>query len=111
MAQPNLKAVAAADARRYGIPVNVFERQIQQESGFNPNARSSAGAEGIAQFMPATARGFGLKDPFDPVASLDAAARYDSNLLHKYGSLAAALSAYNSGRPDAYKDPNFAHGQ
>jgi hypothetical protein len=108
---PSLQQLAAMDARKYGVPAGVFVRQIRQESGFNPNARSSAGAQGIAQFMPATARGFGLKNPFDPVASLDAAARYDANLLKKYGSVARALSAYNSGRPDAYLDPAFAGGQ
>lgn len=105
------EAVARADARRYGVPEDVFANQIRQESGFNPNARSSAGAEGIAQFMPATARGFGLTDPFNPVAALDAAARYDSNLIHKYGTVPRALSAYNSGRPDAYLDPQFAGGE
>lgn len=88
----------------------MFLRQIQQESGFNPNARSSAGAQGIAQFMPATARGFGI-NPLDPVQALFAAAKYDRQGVDKYGSLARALSAYNSGRPDAYRDPHFAGGQ
>lgn len=107
----NLRALAASYAKRYGLPESVFLAQIQQESGFNPNARSSAGAEGIAQFIPSTAKAYGLDNPFDPQASLDAAARYDSDLLKKYGTIQRALSAYNSGRPDAYKDPNFAGGQ
>ena len=110
MAQGTYQQVAAADARKYGLPAQVFLRQIQQESGFNPNARSGAGAEGIAQFMPATAAGFHI-NPLDPIQALDAAARYDSQLVNKYGSLARALSAYNSGRPDAYQDPGFAGGQ
>lgn len=107
----NLRQAAAAAAQKYGVPVPVFLRQIQQESGFNPNARSSAGAQGIAQFIPSTAKAYGLSNPYDPLASLDAAARYDASLIHQYGSVARALSAYNSGRPDAYKDPNFAGGQ
>jgi cell wall-associated NlpC family hydrolase len=108
---PSLQQLAAMDARKYGVPAGVFVRQIRQESGFNPNARSSAGAQGIAQFMPATARAVGLKNPLDPVASLDAAARFDADLIRRYGSVPRALSAYNSGRPDAYLDPAFAGGQ
>src|SRR3954463_4190758 len=107
---PNYRALAVAAAKRYGIDPAIFLRQIAQESGWNPNARSSAGALGIAQFMPATARGFGI-NPLNPVQALDAAARYDAQLVHKYGSVARALSAYNSGRPDAYRDRGFAGGQ
>lgn len=106
----NYRAIAAQDARRAGIPVDVFLRQIQQESGFNPNARSGAGAVGIAQFIPSTAREYGV-NPLDPISSLAGAAAYDARLLHQYGSIARALSAYNSGKPDAYLDPNFAGGQ
>ena len=94
---PNYRAIATAAARRYGIPPAIFLRQIGQESGFNPNAVSPAGAIGIAQFMPATARGVGL-NPRDPVASLNAAARMDAANLHKYGNWQDVLSLYNSGR-------------
>lgn len=103
-----LIALAAADARKYGLG-DWFTRQISQESGFNPDARSSAGAEGIAQIVPKYHAGV---NPFDPAAALDFAARYDSQLVNKYGGdVRAALSVYNSGRPDAYKDPGFAGGQ
>lgn len=102
--------MAQAAAQKYGIDPNVFLRQINQESGFNPNARSSAGALGIAQFMPATARAMGV-NPMDPASALDGAARLMAQSLRKYGSYESALSVYNSGRPDAYKDPNFAGGQ
>lgn len=111
MAPPNLRTVAANDAVQYKLPTSVFVRQIQQESGFNPNAKSSAGAEGIAQFMPSTAQSVGLTNPYDPVASLNAAAKFDAQLLHQYGSVPRMLSAYNSGRPDAYQNPGFAGGQ
>jgi cell wall-associated NlpC family hydrolase len=106
---PDYRAIAAQKAQKYGVPVDVFLKQIQQESGFNPSARSGAGAQGIAQFMPATARQYGVNTA-DPVSSLDGAARMDAGLIKKYG-IAGALSAYNSGNPNAYKDPNFAGGQ
>lgn len=107
---PDYRALARQDAQRYGVDPSVFEAQIAQESGFNPTARSGAGAIGIAQFMPGTAQGYGI-NPNDPVAALDAAARMDRDNLKRYGTYARMLSAYNSGRPDAYQDPNFAHGQ
>lgn len=107
---PNYRQIATRQARRYGIPPAIFLRQIQQESGFNPSARSSAGAQGIAQFMPATARQYGVNTA-DPVSSLTGAAHLDADLIKKYGSVERALSAYNSGKPDAYKDPGFAKGQ
>lgn len=109
-APPNYQAMAVAAAQQYGIDPQVFLRQINQESGFNPNARSGAGAEGIAQFMPSTASAMGV-DPMNPQSALYGAAKLDSQNLQKYGSMARALSAYNSGRPDAYLDPGFANGQ
>jgi murein DD-endopeptidase MepM/ murein hydrolase activator NlpD len=75
---------------------SVFLRQIRQESGFNPNAVSPAGAIGIAQIMPATARGWGV-NPHDPHASLNAAAKNMASYVKKYGSYRNALIAYNAG--------------
>ncbi len=96
MTNPYVKMAyqAALDA---GINPNIFLKQIQQESGFNPNAVSSAGALGIAQFMPGTAQSHGV-DPRDPQSSLTGAAEYMKQLLTKYnGSYAKALGAYNAG--------------
>jgi hypothetical protein len=104
----NYRAVAIAAAKRNGIDPNVFVRQINQESGFNPNARSGAGAIGIAQIVPHWHPGI---DATDPVASLNYAAHLMGTLYRKYGNYAEALSVYNSGRPDAYKDPQFSGGQ
>ena len=70
----DFRQVARQKAQKYGLLPEVFERQIEAESGFNPQARSYAGARGIAQIMPATARGWGV-NPDDPVAALDAAAK------------------------------------
>jgi len=67
------------------------------ESGFDPDAVSTAGAQGIAQFMPATAAAYGLHDPFDPEAAIDAQAHLMSDLLRRFGSIELALAAYNAG--------------
>lgn len=96
---------AAEIARAYGIPEDLFIRQIEVESGFNPRAVSPAGAGGIAQIMPATARqpGFGItpisdQDRFDPEASLRFGAQYMRAMLDRYdGDQARALAAYNAG--------------
>jgi surface antigen len=90
-------SVALEAARAAGIPATPFLRQINAESGFNPNAVSPAGAIGIAQFMPATAAGLGI-NPWDPVQALDAAARFMATLISSYGGdEAKALAAYNAG--------------
>jgi hypothetical protein len=84
-------------AQRFGVDPDIFVRQIQQESGFRPDARSPAGATGIAQFMPDTARGMGV-DPSDPYQSLEGGARLMRQNLDRYGGdYAKALAAYNAG--------------
>ncbi|HET8847023.1 MAG TPA: lytic transglycosylase domain-containing protein [Ktedonobacteraceae bacterium] len=89
-------AIAQQDATDAGIPPTYFVRQIQLESGFNPNAVSPSGALGIAQFMPGTAAGLGI-DPMDPIQALKGAARMMANLYHQYGDYSKALAAYNAG--------------
>ena len=90
---------AAADA---GISPDLFERQIEQESKFDPRALSPAGAQGIAQFMPATARALGI-DPWNPEQALQGAAHLMASYNKQYhGNYAAALAAYNAG-PGAVK--------
>ena len=80
-----------------GIDPNLFIRQINQESGFNPNAYSPAGAEGIAQFMPSTAAAMGV-NPWDPTSALYGAAKMMGQLNREFGgSYAQALAAYNAG--------------
>lgn len=96
MATQDYAAYAATAAQNAGISPEIFVRQIQQESGFNPKALSPAGASGIAQFMPGTARGLGV-DPWDPHANLDAAAGLMKSYLDRYGSWELALAAYNAG--------------
>ncbi len=90
-------AIAQQDAINAGISPDYFTRQINQESGFNPRAYSPGGAEGIAQFEPGTAAGLGI-NPWDPVASLNAAAHLMANYSKNYGgNYAMALAAYNGG--------------
>ncbi|HEY6286374.1 MAG TPA: lytic transglycosylase domain-containing protein [Ktedonobacteraceae bacterium] len=90
-------AIAQQDAITVGIPPDYFVRQIEQESGFNPNSVSPAGAVGIAQFLPSTAAGLGI-NPWDPIQALRGAARLMANYAHQYGGdYAKALAAYNGG--------------
>lgn len=84
-------------ATAHTLPVNYFLRLIRQESGFNPNSVSRAGAQGIAQFMPATAAGRGVKDPFDPAEALPKSAELLSELKDDFGNLGLAAAAYNAG--------------
>jgi hypothetical protein len=90
-------SIAEQDASNAGISPDYFVRQINLESGFNPDAVSPSGAEGIAQFMPATAQGLGI-DPFNPYQALNAAAHYMASYNSQYGgNYAMALAAYNAG--------------
>ena len=84
-------------AQRWSVSATLLAAQLYAESNFNPFAESSAGAQGIAQFMPGTARGYGLADPFDPTAAIDAQAHMMRDLLRRFGSVPLALAAYNAG--------------
>jgi hypothetical protein len=85
------------DAAENEIPVEFFARVIWQESRFNARAVSNKGAQGIAQFMPATADYRGLVDPFDPIEALKNSARYLHDLKARFGNLGLAAAAYNAG--------------
>jgi soluble lytic murein transglycosylase-like protein len=90
------EAIARA-AQRNNVGSVLLAAQIYAESGFNPFARSRAGAQGIAQFMPGTARAYGLRNPFDPEAAIAAQARLMRDNLRRFGSVPLALAAYNAG--------------
>jgi len=104
----DFRALARQKATKYGLLPDVFERQIEAESGFNPKAVSSAGARGIAQIMPSTAKGWGV-NPDDPQAALEAAAKNMAGYVKTYGGMGTtdptkvrgayekALQAYNAG--------------
>jgi soluble lytic murein transglycosylase-like protein len=94
-------ALAREAANRHGIPSDLFLRLIQQESGWNAGALSHKGAMGLAQLMPATARGLGV-DPANPTENLEGGARYLKKQYQTFGSWRLALAAYNAG-PGAVK--------
>jgi hypothetical protein len=81
---------------RHGVDPALLAAVASQESGFNSGAVSPAGAQGLMQFMPATARGLGV-NPLDPVSAVDGAARYLGQLTAQFGSTPLALAAYNAG--------------
>jgi hypothetical protein len=81
---------------RHGVDPRLLAAVAQVESGFNPNAVSRAGAQGLMQFMPGTAAGLGI-DPLDPAQAIDGAARYLRTQLDAFGSVELALAAYNAG--------------
>jgi soluble lytic murein transglycosylase-like protein len=88
-------------AREYDLPVEFFTRLIWQESRFDTHAVSRAGAQGIAQFMPATAVRVGLRNPFDPFEAIMKSAEHLRDLRKQFGSLGLAAAAYNAG-PKGY---------
>jgi soluble lytic murein transglycosylase-like protein len=84
-------------ATRWSVSAALLAAQLYVESNFNPYAVSPAGARGIAQFMPGTARSYGLADPEDAPAAIDAQAHLMRDLLRRFSSVALALAAYNAG--------------
>jgi soluble lytic murein transglycosylase-like protein len=91
-------AMIADSAQRNGIDPALLKGLIRQESNFNPDAGSSAGARGLTQLMPATAASLGVSDTSDPAQSIDAGAKYLRQQLDRFGGdQAKALAAYNAG--------------
>ncbi|MGE4031943.1 MAG: lytic transglycosylase domain-containing protein, partial [Thermoleophilia bacterium] len=91
------RAIITSAATANGLSPVLLAALLRSESGFDPRAVSPAGAQGIAQFMPATARGMGLRDPFDPAQAIPAATRLLSGHMRSFGSVQLALAAYNAG--------------
>jgi hypothetical protein len=86
-----------ATAAEAGIDPGYFARLLWQESRYDAEAQSPAGAQGIAQFMPATAKFRGLDDPFNPAQAIEAAARYLGEMTARYGNPGLAAAGYNGG--------------
>jgi hypothetical protein len=82
---------------KHGVDPTLLALVAERESGFNPAAVSPAGAQGLMQLMPGTARGLGVTDPFDPALAIDGAARLLRGNLDAFGTVDKALAAYNAG--------------
>jgi len=96
MDQPYMDAVSVA-AARHGLDPKLLHALTLVESGYRAEVVSSAGAAGLTQLMPATARELGVADRFDPSANLAGGADYLARQLLRFGDLKLALAAYNAG--------------
>jgi soluble lytic murein transglycosylase-like protein len=97
VAPAELAPVIAEAAEKSGLSQALISAVISAESGFRPDAVSPAGARGLMQLMPGTARALGVADPFDPQQNVLGGARYLEQQLRQFGSIEKALAAYNAG--------------
>ena len=94
----SLESIFEKAAKTYNVDVELLKAMAKAESDFDPNATSKSGAMGIMQLMPATAKGLGVTDAYDPEQNIMGGAKYIASLLEKYdGNVSYALAAYNAG--------------
>ena len=93
-------------ARKYALDPRLLHAVIRAESAYDPKAVSPKGAVGLMQLLPQTARRYGINDPHDPRANLEAGARYRRDLLALFGDVKLAVAAYNAGEAAVRKYGN-----
>ena len=99
----NFDNLILAASRKHLLSAALIKAVVMAESGMNPNAKSRVGAQGLMQLMPATARGLGVTDPWNPEQNINGGSKYLRKNLDRFGNIELALAAYNAGPGNVLK--------